>query len=98
MMTMKESVAGTACSAFAKPALFCVRCCRVAAALASVTMMMACGGRPAVEQIPPRASATTRLKDVFRDDFRVGTAVSPRQFDERDTTDVGIITRHFNTI
>ena len=48
-------------------------------------------------QTLPVPQATT-LKDVFKDAFRVGTAVSPRQFDETDTASVALIRRQFNTI
>ena len=58
----------------------------------------ACAHQPADEATPRVVPASARLRDVFRDDFRIGTAVSSRQFDERDSTSVAIITRHFNTI
>jgi endo-1,4-beta-xylanase len=38
------------------------------------------------------------LKDVFRNDFRVGTALSPRQFNETDSMSVRILTTQFNAI
>ncbi len=38
------------------------------------------------------------LKDVFKDAFRVGAALSPRQFDEQDARAVALIDRQFNTI
>ena len=60
--------------------------------------MCACTGRRAIEPSPTPAPAIARLRDIFRNDFRIGTAVSPRQFDERDSTDVAIIAQHFNTI
>ncbi len=66
------------------------------AAVVSLALLAACAHQSPEHVLP--APATARLKDVFRDDFRVGTAVSPRQFDERDSVDVAIITKHFNTI
>ena len=97
-MTTNKPDAVAALSALAKPAQFCVRRGFRAATLASVAFVLSCGGNPAMESLPAPAPASTRLKDLFRDDFRIGTAVSPRQFDERDSTDVAIITRHYNTI
>jgi len=43
---------------------------------------------------PTPARAT--LKDAFRRDFRVGTAISPRVFDGLDSTDLRIVTTQFN--
>ena len=71
---------------------------RHAAAIGSLALCAACAQRPAENPLLGSAPATTRLKDIFRDDFRIGTAVSSRQFNERDSTDVAIITKHFNTI
>jgi endo-1,4-beta-xylanase len=42
--------------------------------------------------------AEPALKEVFRDAFRVGAAVNPRQFGEQDAEGVAIIRRHFDTI
>jgi endo-1,4-beta-xylanase len=39
-----------------------------------------------------------RLRDVFKDDFLVGTAVSPRQFLERDSLSTAIVKAQFNAI
>ena len=41
---------------------------------------------------------TPALKDVFRSAFRIGTALSPRQFMDRDPREVAIVARQFNTI
>lgn len=38
------------------------------------------------------------LKDVFRNDFRIGTALAPRQFDETDARSVALIKAQFNAI
>jgi endo-1,4-beta-xylanase len=46
----------------------------------------------------PAAAPTVALKDVFRDDFRVGAALNEAQFTERDTFGVALVRRHFNTI
>jgi endo-1,4-beta-xylanase len=67
-------------------------------ALFSVLAAGACAPQRSSDGTPPAVPVSPRLKDIFRDDFRVGTAVSPRQFDERDTTALDIITRHFNSI
>ena len=71
---------------------------RHAASVGTLVLWIACVQQPAESARPVAAPATMRLKDIFRDDFRIGTAVSSRQFNERDSTDVAIITRHFNTI
>jgi endo-1,4-beta-xylanase len=36
------------------------------------------------------------LKDAFRDAFMIGAALSPRQFDGRDTASVALVLRQFN--
>lgn len=74
-----------------------IRTIRHASVFGGLALIVACSGHYYASG-PAAAPAAIRLKDVFRDDFRVGTAVSPRQFDERDSTDVGIIDKHFNTI
>ena len=71
---------------------------RHAAAVGTLALCTACVHAPAQNAPPVSAPAAISLKDIFRDDFRIGTAVSPRQFNERDSTDVAIITKHFNTI
>lgn len=43
-------------------------------------------------------SSQPTLKDVFKDDFLIGTAVNESQFYENDAQDVGIIKTHFNSI
>ncbi|CAN5436052.1 endo-1,4-beta-xylanase [soil metagenome] len=73
-------------------------CLRHWAALGTFALVTACAHQPAENALPAPAPASTRLKEVFRDDFRIGTAVSPRQFEERDSVAVAIITKHFNTI
>ena len=44
------------------------------------------------------APVFSTLKDAFRPDFRMGTALSPRQFNETDTASVALLTQQFNTI
>src|SRR5256885_101692 len=50
----------------------------------------------------PRPYATSpdvpRLRDVFKNDFLVGSAVSPRQFLERDSQSTAIVKAQFNAI
>ena len=41
---------------------------------------------------------TPALKDVFKGFFRVGAALNPAQFEERDTVGAGIVRSQFNTI
>ena len=67
----------------------------LALTLASTLASLAAACAPHAAGGPP---GTTRpaLKDVFRDDFRIGTALSPRVFDGRDSTDVALVARHFN--
>src|SRR4051812_23791641 len=38
------------------------------------------------------------LKDVFKDAFKVGTALAPRHLDGEDTVGVQLIKKHYNTI
>lgn len=78
-----------------------IPCVRDTFGVAGLALILACSRHHGADDsilAPPPAPAFTRLKDVFRDDFRIGTAVSPRQFNGRDSTDVAIITKHFNTI
>ena len=51
--------------------------------------------RPASQELGP---APTILKDAFATSFRIGTALSPRQFNETDTLTVRLVKQHFNTI
>lgn len=44
------------------------------------------------------AHAQTQLKDVFKGYFRIGAALNPGQFTERDTRGTPIVKTHFNTI
>ncbi|MFI5256571.1 MAG: endo-1,4-beta-xylanase [Gemmatimonadales bacterium] len=44
------------------------------------------------------AGAQASLKAAFAGDFRVGAALSPKQFDERDADEVALVKRQFNTI
>jgi endo-1,4-beta-xylanase len=44
------------------------------------------------------AAGARGLKDAFKDAFRVGTALAPQQFTERDTASVALIEREFNAI
>jgi endo-1,4-beta-xylanase len=82
---------------------------RAAALVAALSAALA-PVRPLAAQLPtgesPGIAAPTvtaaptgpALKDVFKGAFRVGTAVYPRQFDERDKPSVRLIQYHFNTI
>jgi len=45
-----------------------------------------------------RPAAPVALKNVFRNDFMVGAALNPNQFEERDGRGVGIVKAQFNTI
>src|SRR5215213_3234358 len=38
------------------------------------------------------------LKDVFRNDFKIGAALNPRQFFEKDARGAEIVKTHFNSI
>ena len=72
-----------------RPAHHSARACSVA-----LLVLAACARQAHVEPVP----VFTTLKDAFRADFRVGTAVSPRQFNETDTASVALLTQQFNTI
>jgi endo-1,4-beta-xylanase len=70
-----------------------------ALALGALTLA-ACGPHASGSSTPPHASsrAPGTLKDAFRNDFLIGTALSPRVFDALDTTDVRIVRTQFNAI
>lgn len=44
------------------------------------------------------ADAQTRLKDAYKDDFRIGAALNPAQFSEQDGRGAAIVKAQFNTI
>ena len=50
----------------------------------------------AVGNAPSAAAHSSGLKDAFRDAFMVGVALSPRQFEERDTASAALVLRQFN--
>jgi endo-1,4-beta-xylanase len=66
-------------------------------ALALAALAAAAPAQP-VRKDAAAAGAEPALKTVFRDAFRVGAALNPDQFEERDATGVAIITKHFDTI
>ena len=68
---------------------------RGASALALALSLVA---SPAAAQPVTKDGAEPALKAVFRDAFRVGAALNPAQFGERDTAGVAIIRKHFDTI
>lgn len=63
------------------------------AVLVALVALVACA-QPSVAPVP----VLSTLKEAFRADFRVGTALSPRQFSESDTASVALVTQQFNTI
>ncbi|AHG92048.1 glycoside hydrolase family 10 [Gemmatirosa kalamazoonensis] len=65
----------------------------VRAAWCGALMAAACG-HPSASPSPAAAS----LKNAFRNDFRIGTAIAPRVFDETDSVDVRLVKTHFNAI
>jgi endo-1,4-beta-xylanase len=50
----------------------------------------------AVGTAPAAPAHQSGLKDAFRDAFMVGAALSPRQFEGRDTASVALVLRQFN--
>lgn len=48
--------------------------------------------------IPSTAQKQIALKDVFKDDFRIGAALNGRQIFERDARGAEIVRTHFNSI
>jgi endo-1,4-beta-xylanase len=61
----------------------------------------AAGRPPAVrtaKDTPAAGGAATPLKDVFKDAFRIGAALNPDQFSERDQVGVALLRTHFNAI
>jgi endo-1,4-beta-xylanase len=70
--------------------------------LGALALLAATAAAQPVRKDPPagpgRAAAEPALRTVFRDAFRVGAALNPAQFEERDTQGVAIVKRHFDTI
>lgn len=54
--------------------------------------LSACSGSTAEDDASPS------LKEVFSDDFLIGAALNPSQYEERDQGEVEIVKKHFNTI
>lgn len=54
----------------------------------------------ACDRSPDQASSTPdpALKTVFSDAFRIGAALNPSQFYERDTGETNLVKTHFNTV
>ncbi|MEP6999718.1 MAG: endo-1,4-beta-xylanase [bacterium] len=67
--------------------------CTRLAAFSALALLTACATQPHGDA----AIGSNALKDVFKNDFRVGAALSPRQFNETDTAAVRLITAQFNT-
>jgi endo-1,4-beta-xylanase len=61
-------------------------------AACAAVLAVACSG-PHTTATAPSSSG---LKDAFRGAFLVGTALSPRQFEGRDTASVALVAREFN--
>jgi endo-1,4-beta-xylanase len=49
-------------------------------------------------ELPAAAQKRRALKDVFRNDFKIGAALNKRQFFEQDARGAAIVKMHFNTI
>ncbi|MDB4917846.1 MAG: glycoside hydrolase family 10 [Gemmatimonadetes bacterium] len=62
------------------------------ALFSSAMLLAACSQQGTQAPVPANAG----LKDIFKDAFRVGTALSPRQFNETDTASIALIDKHFN--
>ncbi|PWT75643.1 MAG: 1,4-beta-xylanase [Bacteroidetes bacterium] len=69
---------------------------RVSLILALSTVLLAvCGDieKTAAQKVPTRS-----LKDLFKDDFLIGTAMNARQIEEKDSAGNGLIIRQFNAV
>jgi len=62
-------------------------------AACAAALVVACGGGAHTTATSP---TSTGLKNAFRGAFLIGTALSPRQFEERDTASVALVAREFN--
>jgi endo-1,4-beta-xylanase len=62
-------------------------------AIAALVLATACGHPPA-----PSVAPAATLKDAFRGAFRVGAALNPDQFSERDARGAALVKAQFNTI
>lgn len=51
-----------------------------------------------VVELPAAPQKPTALKDVFKNDFKIGAALNRRQFFEEDTRGAAIVSTHFNSI
>lgn len=72
-----------------------VACVPCSAALSQAAPSVSTALPPSTVTAAPTSPA---LKDVFRDAFMIGAALSPRQFEETDRASAALITHHFNTI
>ena len=64
----------------------------------TATLLAAALALPLGAQSVRKDAATPSLKDVYKNDFRIGTAIAPRVFENLDTTDVRIVRTQFNAI
>jgi endo-1,4-beta-xylanase len=65
----------------------------LSASLLVLTVSSAAGAQGAAA-----GGAPPSLKDAFAADFRIGAALSPKQFDELDAAEVALVKRQFNSI
>ncbi|MBL0939091.1 MAG: endo-1,4-beta-xylanase [Gemmatimonadaceae bacterium] len=56
------------------------------------------GGEATASSVPAASTTQPALKTAFREDFLIGGALNPEQFNGRDTKGGEVITQHFNTI
>ena len=65
--------------------------------LSSLATLCVLGLFIAVE-LPAAPQQPKALKDVFKNDFKIGAALNRRQFSEEDTRGAAIVSTHFNSI
>jgi alpha-N-arabinofuranosidase len=68
---------------------------RRASVVCAALLLVACHAAT-VGSAPRTTAQSSGLKDAFRDAFMVGAALSPRQFEGRDTASVALVLRQFN--
>ena len=79
----------------ANASLVCAMIMRRASVVCAALLLVACHAAT-VGSAPRTTAQSSGLKDAFRDAFMVGAALSPRQFEGRDTASVALVLRQFN--
>ena len=63
-----------------------------------LTLLCAALMAASFESMPSGGKQTPSLKDAFKNDFAIGTAMNDRQIEEKDSLAAALIPQQFNTV